>query len=89
VTEFPNGTRYLAALPFVRRPLGLTGGSGAPDPEALRTVAREVVMVRINLVDDTTPQGRDVLSGAAPARAVSSSFPPRETRRSARGHHHA
>jgi F420H(2)-dependent quinone reductase len=45
--------RYLAALPFVRRPLGITGGSGAPDPEALRKVAREVVMVRISLVGET------------------------------------
>lgn len=44
--------RYLAALPFVRRPLGITGGPGAPDPEALRQVAREVVMVRISLVGE-------------------------------------
>ncbi len=44
--------RYLAALPFVRRPLGITGGPGAPDPEALRRAAREVVMVRISLVDE-------------------------------------
>ena len=45
--------RYVAALPFVRRPLGVTGGPRAPDPEALRKAALEVVMVRISLVDET------------------------------------
>jgi F420H(2)-dependent quinone reductase len=51
--------RYLAALPFVRRPLGLTGGPDAPDSEALRKAAREVVMVRISLVGET---GKDATS---------------------------
>jgi hypothetical protein len=45
--------RYLAAFPSVRRPLGITDGPGAPDPQALRKAARAVVMVRISLVGET------------------------------------
>jgi hypothetical protein len=48
--------RYLAALPFVRRPLGITGDPDAPDSEALRKAAREVVMVRISLVGETVKE---------------------------------
>jgi len=41
--------RYLAAFPYARRSLHITGRTDAPGPQALATAAQGVVMVRIRL----------------------------------------
>ena len=49
--------RYLSAFPSVRRSLPVTGRPDAPDPEALRRAAHEVVMVRIRLAREDPAGG--------------------------------
>jgi hypothetical protein len=48
---------YVALFPAVRRTLHITGRPDAPDPEALRTAAREVIMVRIRLAGEDPTVG--------------------------------